>query len=585
MSKPRRRKISILLAIGASFVVFVITGTVASGARPEAVKRMRAVATIDATGRASVTERIDYFFPRSRHGIYRTLDDLPFADAMAVQVSSDTYADTQLIPQGNGTKIRIGNPSKTIKGDHTYTITYPLDTLSLNDKGDFGWNGVGLAWVVPIQKTELDMVAPWKWEGISCATGTGGAFGDCRVTQPEPGHLMVSYDKTLPSGSGLTIYAKRGAALVAAPKPRELMPFTESTPWWKWPLALAVVTALCFMLSALVMGKVLRRRGRDWVVGGPIGAGDAAGVAFGSPNQMGGVRRVDDEELAALATTEFAPPSDLTAWQGGVVAAETVVPAHKTAWLLAAAEAGYLDLDDSDPKKVVLRAREHAPDATTLLLGVAFAGRSKITLGTYDPSFTSMWTSLPSSMKEWMRASGLQDNDADKTTTIARGVGGLVTVLSIAFIVAAGFAFSRVFFVAYPLAVFGGLLGGAALMTAIRGWELRVRTPAGSAIWLRIESFRRFIAASEAHHVAEAAKRGVLRQYTAWAVALGEVDHWSKMVAAADLPSSTTGLTTALSASAISRSITSAGTTPSSSGGGGGGGSGGGGGGGGGGSW
>jgi hypothetical protein len=56
--------------------------------------------------------------------------------------------------------------------------------------------------------------------------------------------------------------------------------------------------------------------------------------------------------------------------------------------------------------------------------------------------------------------------------------------------------------------------------------------PGGSALWLRVESFRRFLAASEAHHADEAAKRGVLREYTAWAVALGELDGWSRSVAA-----------------------------------------------------
>jgi hypothetical protein len=32
----------------------------------------------------------------------------------------------------------------------------------------------------------------------------------------------------------------------------------------------------------------------------------------------------------------------------------------------------------------------------------------------------------------------------------------------------------------------------------------------GSGLWLRVESFRRFLAGSEAHHAEEAAKRGVL---------------------------------------------------------------------------
>jgi hypothetical protein len=81
------------------------------------------------------------------------------------------------------------------------------------------------------------------------------------------------------------------------------------------------------------------------------------------------------------------------------------------------------------------------------------------------------------------------------------------------------------------LVAVGGLLAGAGAAAAVRAWELRVRTPAGSGLWLRTESFRRFLAGSEAHHAEEAARRGHLREYTAWAVAVGELDRWSRAVA------------------------------------------------------
>jgi uncharacterized membrane protein len=78
----------------------------------------------------------------------------------------------------------------------------------------------------------------------------------------------------------------------------------------------------------------------------------------------------------------------------------------------------------------------------------------------------------------------------------------------------------------------GGLVAGAGAAAAVGAWELRVRTPTGSGLWLRTESFRRFLADSEAHHAAEAARLGHLREYTAWAVAVGELDRWSRAVAA-----------------------------------------------------
>ncbi|HEV3011766.1 MAG TPA: hypothetical protein VG499_00680, partial [Actinomycetota bacterium] len=118
--------------------------------------------------------------------------------------------------------------------------------------------------------------------------------------------------------------------------------------------------------------------------------------------------------------------------------------------------------------------------------------------------------------------------------------------------------------------------------------ELRVRTPAGSGLWLRTESFRRFLAGSEAHHAEEAAKRGHLREYTAWAVAVGELDRWSRAVAASSVAAADpVAARYPVLAPALMSQTSRSSVPPSSSGsgGGGGGGVGGGAGGGGGGSW
>ena len=152
---------------------------------------------------------------------------------------------------------------------------------------------------------------------------------------------------------------------------------------------------------------------------------------------------------------------------------------------------------------------------------------------------------------------------------------------------AGGFAASRWGSPWVALVVVGSLLAGGGLAAMIRGWELRVRTPLGSGLWLRVESFRRFLHQSETFHAEEAAKRGVLREYTAWAVALGEIDRWERAVEGSAAIPEDAGLGYVYMAPMLSHSTSSAATAPSSSGSGGGGGGsvGGGGGGGGGGSW
>jgi uncharacterized membrane protein YgcG len=53
---------------------------------------------------------------------------------------------------------------------------------------------------------------------------------------------------------------------------------------------------------------------------------------------------------------------------------------------------------------------------------------------------------------------------------------------------------------------------------------------------LRAESFRRFLEASEGKHVDWAWKNGLLREYSAWAVALGAADAWGRAIAGSTVP-------------------------------------------------
>jgi hypothetical protein len=582
MLKAHRRKISLVVFVLVSLGVGLAVAGVAFASRPEAVRQLWVSASLDQSGTAQITETVDYHFRTARHGIYRDIPDLRPDATSRVQVSSDTFDDVALIPQLSGTRIRIGSPDHTVTGNHTYVIRYPLDTL-LGPGGRFGWNAVGTTWTVPIEHAEVDVVAPWRWEQPSCSAGASGTYGSCTVTQPEPGHLVVSHGR-LPTGHGITVYAARGAALATAPAVRPVVP-PPTQGWTSQPLTLGILAALVSLLVALVTARVLRRAGRDWVVAAAAASGNAAALAYEQSGNQGPVTRVDDTELEQYVTTEFAPPKGLAPWQGGIVSAESVQTEHRVAWLIGAAIDGYIDLDQQADGTTVIRPCPHAPDAVTAQLEAAFYGRQEVTLGHYDAHFSSMWRSLPAVFEQWRRTSGLQDAAAERRARLARP-GGLVLLAL------AGFALFACANLQATNAV-GALVGaglaalgfGFGLALLVRAWELHVRTPAGSALWLRVESFRRFLANSEAQHATEAAQRGVLREYTAWAVAVGEVDHWSRAVAAAGLPPTTSGLSTALLAGSLMSSTSHTAAAPSSSGGGFGGGVGGGGGGGGGGSW
>jgi hypothetical protein len=297
---------------------------------------------------------------------------------------------------------------------------------------------------------------------------------------------------------------------------------------------------------------------------------------------------LDHEDLADMATTELAPPDELRASEGGVVLAEEVRPEHKVAWLIEAAIDGAVELVEEDGKAVRLVRGEPGAGAgrASSILDTAFAGRAEVELGSYDASFATGWKQVGDELERWRAGSDLWDHAGDRRRTVVRAVGVLAAVAGAAGVAAAGAAASRWGAAWLPVVAVAAALGAAGFAAAVRGWELRVRTPRGSGLWLRVESFRRFLAASEAFHAEQAAERGLLREYTAWAVAVGEIDRWARAVAASTVIPQSAGLHYAHMAPVLVSSTSSTATAPSSSGsGGGGGGVGGGGGGGGGGSW
>jgi hypothetical protein len=580
-TRARRRLDLAVLGVG-GLVVGAAAAIGAFAGNPEHVQSLWAGATLHPDGSAAITEVIDYDFgsAQGKHGIYR---DVPGLDpGSAIKVSSPdgpsnltilaTPPDARSYP---ATRLRIGDPAQTVSGRVQYLIDYELPGIAPN--GALAWNAVGTGWTVPIKHTTVEVAAPWELTDVRCVRGGAGSTDSCPVSQPQPGHLVAD-GGALDPGQGVTIYASRGTALAAAP---ELSPPTGSAPSENGtglvaPALLGVIGAL---LGALPTSWAVRRRGRE-----RVGVGGAADAAFGAGTA--GERLADSEELSAMATIEFAPPEDVTPSQGGVLLAESVRPEHKVAWLVSEAIDGSIAIDQEDRRHVSLRRLGFGDPSAAPVLDEIFHGESEIELGRYDPAFARGWSTLGHDLQNWMRTSGLWDPAGDRRRTRVRLVGIGVAVIGLAVAVLAAFWGATHGPVALIGLVIGALAAGAGLAMAVRAWELRVRTPLGSSLWLRTESFRRFLAASEAYHAEQAAARGVLREYTAWAVAVGEIDRWTRaMAGAANIPDQS-ALTYAYLYPVLLSSTAATSTAPSSSGGGfGGGGVGGGGGGGGGGSW
>lgn len=260
----------------------------------------------------------------------------------------------------------------------------------------------------------------------------------------------------------------------------------------------------------------------------------------GAVGAAGEEARVDVKDLEARVAVDGERPPGLTAARGGVVFAEGVRDEHKAAWLISAAIDGHFDVSfewSGRAQRVTLTRRvpggsAHSDESTAAVLEQAFGHRRQLTLDGYDEHFAEAWNRLGEELAAWRKTSGLWDPTGDDRCLRAFLVGLIVAVLGVILTVGGGIAASQWSWAWTVVVATGAAAAGAGLAAVVCAWELRIRMPAGVAAWLRVESFRRFLATAGPHEADEATQRGQLGVCTAWAMALGEIDCWSEAVAA-----------------------------------------------------
>ena len=69
-----------------------------------------------------------------------------------------------------------------------------------------------------------------------------------------------------------------------------------------------------------------------------------------------------------MATIEFAPPTGIPPWQGGVVLTENVRDEHRVSWLIGAAVDGYIDIEGEGLAQTVNFYTEDTKEAVAAFL-------------------------------------------------------------------------------------------------------------------------------------------------------------------------------------------------------------------------
>lgn len=570
--------------------------------------------TIEPSGELLVQETIDYDFGiLAKHGIFRDIpvrfdypkkadtDRVYPLDVVSVRASEGTpgqYTKETFTQNGIGyDRIKIGDPDRTITGEHRYEITYRVRGAlnGFDEHDELVWNAVGTQWPVIINNVTVELVAPADITAINCAQGSFGSNLPCDTASFDLDLASFAQTQLFPfQGLTITIGLPKGA--VPAPKP-----ILEER--WTVGRAFAVNARTVGGAAALGIGgfgaffAAFGRKARDRRF-----KGGAVDQTFGSE---GGADEVTPVFPGKTETpVEFEPPDDLRPGQVGTLVDFKAHPLDVTATIIDLAVRKYLVIEEvesgsrwqkSDWKLTRLdKSDEKLLDYERELLNGLFKSGDTVELSDLKQKFAARMRKVQTALADDAKAQGWFTRDP-ATAQLSTGCLGILVLLVGVGVTVMLALWTSLGLLGIPLILLG------LFWTYSARWA-PARTAKGSALLRRTNGFRRFIEESEKERARFAERKNLFSEYLPYAVVFGATEKWAKAFAGLDgeppdtsywyrssLPFEYVAFSHAMDGFATTTAGTLTSTPPSTSGSsgfsGGGGSSGGGGGGGGGGSW
>ena len=195
----------------------------ASAQSEERIREFDVTLNVSVSGDLEVTEVITYDFGSAdRHGILRDIPVRFHYDSTydrlyrleVLEVSSETAPDqyTREDIGGGVTELRIGDPDRTISGEHTYRIRYRVEGAlnGFTDHDELYWNATGNNWGVPIDHATVVVQMPAAIQDSLCFAGPTGANTQCDAASVSASTATFMHSG-LRSYEGVTIVARINA--------------------------------------------------------------------------------------------------------------------------------------------------------------------------------------------------------------------------------------------------------------------------------------------------------------------------------------------------------------------------------------
>jgi hypothetical protein len=496
---------------------------------------------IEAGGSIRIVEDIAYDFgSNERRGIFReirtrleyneTQDRIYRLQDVDVSASEGTPDDVEIEDESNGvTRIRIGDPDRTISGEHRYRLDYRIEGAfnAFEGHDELFWNAIGADWSVPIEQATVTVrIEPRLTDEaavrIACYAGRTGSSLACDSAQMQETAVAAFSHAQLEPFEGLSV-------VIGLPKGTvpERLPILEE----RWSLQRAFSRgAPQIVLALLAVGGVVWGLVRYvWPQGRDIRwRGSPVNVVFGGRE---GEQRVPLFEGGAYAI-EYTPPEGLRPGQVGTLLDEVAHPLDVTATIIDLAARGHLRIEEI-PKEGWFGkpdwrlTRLAAPDDKVpvleyerLLLDGLFEDGDEVTLSSLKQKFATRLGKVQDALyadavgRAWFTSSPQQTRQ--RWLWIA--LGALAASGALVFIAARWTTLGIV-----PLPLVAGAL-------ALLGMHSRMpsRTAEGTAAYRRTLGFRQFIETAETRRSEFAEQAGLFYEYLPFAIVFGAVDKWAE---------------------------------------------------------
>jgi uncharacterized protein (TIGR04222 family) len=501
---------------------------------------------VERSGSLLVHEAISYDFGVvPKHGIFRDIPvrfDYPSKtatdrvypiDVVSVTASRGTpaqYATSSYRSSGVGyERIRIGDPFRTISGEHVYNITYRVNRVlnAFGDHDELVWNAIGGQWSVPIRNVTITVGAPAAITKILCTQGPAGSNQPCDSSRAAANTAAFSQ---------AAIGANQAVTFTVA-IPKEAVPSPTPLLEQRWTLARAfslttATVGVSLALLILIVGGFLVwlwRTGRDRRY-----RGSAVDRAFGGPDG-------EEERTPLLAhedtPVEFTPPEDLRPGEVGTLVAMQPHPLDVTATIVDLAVRKYLVIEEVPAgaqhwlRKDWTISRGKATDADLKpyeqdLLKALLHSHDKVKLSSLKNHFASSMDKIKRELVDdamaagWFRGRPERLRHRVVAVGLALLVGGLAATTALARYTHAGL-------VGVPLVI------ASIVIIAGARWA-PARTAKGSAVLHRVNGFRRFINESEKERARFAEQKNLFSEYLPYAIVFGATERWAKAFAGLD---------------------------------------------------